>query len=247
MLSEQRYAAITSLVAAKKTVTIHELAAAVGVSLSTIRRDLAVLDLQGSLTKIYGGAAAKSETFTACDASVGVRLNTHREEKQMIAQYAASLIQADDFVYLDAGTTTGFMIDFITEKHAVFVTDCFSHAKRLSENGMRVYILGGEVKQQTEAIIGAEAAESLAKYHFTKGFWGTNGISLSTGFTTPDLNEALIKKTSMLHTREKYVVSDASKFSCISCVSFAAFTQASIITTALTHAAYKDCSNIIVL
>lgn len=53
----------------------------------------------------------------------------------------------------------------------MFVTNAISHAKLLAEKGCRVYLLGGEFKSQTEAIVGEEAMEMLSKYNFTKGFW----------------------------------------------------------------------------
>ena len=83
------------------------------------------------------------------------------------------------------------------------------------------------------------------KYHFTKGFWGTNGINPKSGYSTPDVNEALVKKFSMAHTREKYIVSDASKFSQISCVTFADFADATVITADLGDSAYRQFKNVL--
>jgi DeoR family transcriptional regulator, fructose operon transcriptional repressor len=245
MLTEERLGRIISIVDAKKTVTVQELMTELGTSESTIRRDLATLDSDGRLTKVFGGAIAKGVTFSTKDDTITARENCNHSEKTEIAKYAASLIQPEDFVYLDAGTTTNLIIDFITEKKAVFVTNSFSHAKRLSEAGFHTYIIGGEIKQPTEAVVGEEAVESLSKYNFTKGFWGTNGVSLSTGFSTPDVNEALIKKVSLSRAREKYIVCDASKFSQISCVTFADFSKATVITSVINDSAYNKCKNII--
>ena len=55
-------------------------------------------------------------------------------------------------------------------------------------------MIGGELKAVTEAIVGAEAVEGLKKYHFTKGFFGTNGADAVSGYTTPDITEALVKE-----------------------------------------------------
>ncbi len=216
-----------------------------GTSESTIRRDLNTLDSDGRLTKVFGGAIARGVTFSTKDDTITARENCNHAEKIEIAKYAASLIKPDDFVYLDAGTTTNLIIDFIVEKKAVFVTNSFSHAKHLSEAGFHTYIIGGEIKQPTEAVVGEEAVESLSKYNFTKGFWGTNGVSLSTGFSTPDVNEALIKKAAIARTRERFIVCDASKFSQISCVTFASFSQATVITSKINDDSYSDCKNIV--
>ena len=77
-------------------------------------------------------------------------------------------IAPGDFVYLDAGTTTELLIEYITSHQAVFVTNAISHAKRLAERGFTVYLLGGEFKAVTEAIVGEEAVAALEKYNFTK-------------------------------------------------------------------------------
>ena len=90
---------------------------------STIRRDLNTLDAQGRLIKIHGGAMAVGGEYRTQDAAFSLREDQNRAEKLRIAQYAASLIRAHDFVYLDAGTSTALMIDFITAQQVTFVTD----------------------------------------------------------------------------------------------------------------------------
>ena len=247
MLSEERQNKIVQLVNENKSMTIQNLMQALDASESTVRRDLGELDSKGLIEKVYGGAIAKNITFSGKDESVNLRKGQNKEEKMVIAQYAATLIEDDDFVYLDAGTTTEMMIPFITAKKAVFVTNGFSHARKLSEAGFLTYILGGEIKFPTEAVVGEEAILTLFKYHFTKGFWGTNGISMSSGFSTPDVKEAMVKQMSMDRTRKRYILSDASKFSQISCVTFADFSDATVITTSLgsDSEAYKTYNNVV--
>ena len=137
------------------------------------------------------------------------------------------------------------MIEYITSHQAVFVTNAISHAKRLAERGFTVYLLGGEFKAVTEAIVGEEAVEALEKYNFTKGFWGANGVSLQKGYSTPELKEAMVKKKSMENCKERFVLADESKFNHISSVTFAPFEGATVITTGLNLPAYKKCKNVI--
>lgn len=231
MLTEERLQAIQNMVELRKSASIQELVDALNISESTVRRDLALLDQQGRISKVRGGAMAKGGVYMTQDDTVSSRRDQNLHEKQEIARYAASLIRPHDFVYLDAGTTTELMIDCLTEKAAVFVTNAVAHARKLSQKGYTTYIPGGEFKATTEAIVGGEAVESLQKYNFTKGFWGTNGINCKRGFSTPDAKEALVKKTSMQHCAECYILCDSSKFSQISCVKFGEFTNAVIITT----------------
>ena len=147
-------------------------------------------------------------------------MELQQEEKRRIAQFAAGLIQPDDFVYLDAGTTTGYILDYLPARSATFVTNAVSHAKRLAAAGNRVILIGGELKGTTEAVIGSQAILTIQGYHFTKGFFGTNGVSKRHGFTTPDPNEALVKQEAMRQTERCYVLADSQKFGMVSSVTF---------------------------
>ena len=130
MLTEKRYEVILKCLNEKNSITVTELKELLGISESTIRRDLTALDKAGKLVKVFGGAVAVDSGFTTVEPSVAQKSGVNKEEKSRIAQYAASLISPNEFVYLDAGTTTGRMIEYITEKSAVFVTNAVSHAQR---------------------------------------------------------------------------------------------------------------------
>ena len=125
-----------------------------GASESTIRRDLNALHKKGALVKVFGGAVQTGEKLSTKEEKVSLRGRAEREEKIRIARHAAALVRPEDFVYLDAGTTTGYMIPFLTEKEAVFVTNAVSPRPEASENGFRVILIGGELKAATEAIVG---------------------------------------------------------------------------------------------
>lgn len=244
MLAEERFREILAIVAQKKTVTVTELTELLNTSESTIRRDLVQLHKRGALLKVHGGAAALDGDYTTKDAKVSEREELNVAEKQAIGAYAASLIGADDFVYIDAGTTTAALVDAVTEKEARYVTNGILHARRLAAKGCRVYILGGELKEDTEALIGGEAVERLRKYNFTKGFFGTNGIHREKGFTTPDIREALVKETAMRQCKKRYVLADSVKFGQVSSVMFGEFDDADIITDKVQNKNYRQCANI---
>ena len=105
MLTEKRYEVILNLLNEKNSVTVTEIKELLGISESTIRRDLAALDKAGKLIKVVGGAVAADGGFTTAEPSVAQKAEINKDEKTAIARYAASLIERDDFVYLDAGTT----------------------------------------------------------------------------------------------------------------------------------------------
>lgn len=246
MLSEERQAVILEMLESKGSVEGTELMEALDASESTIRRDLTAMDKAGLLIKVHGGAIAKKkQSYITTERNLELKRADHTEEKRKIASYAASLITDDDFVYMDAGTTTELMIDFIQCQQAIFVTNSINNARQLSQRGFKTLLVGGEFKSITEAIVGEEAIANIEKYNFTKGFFGSNGITRKNGFTTPEMREAMIKKRAMLSSKDVYVLADSSKFGRISPVSFGRIQSAYIITEACPKE-LEDLDNIII-
>lgn len=239
MLAEQRYKIILDLLEKNKSVTVTEIREALHASESTVRRDITALHNASKLIKVFGGAVSIENNFSADEPTVAQKADLNREEKQQIAKYAASLIGRDEFVYIDAGTSTGSMLEYIDITGVSFVTNAVAHAQYLAARGAKVYLLGGELKSSTEAIVGNTAVRALQGYHFTKGFFGTNGISRQEGFTTPDADEAIIKETAMGQCRKAYVLADSSKFNNVSSVTFANIGDATILTDQL-PVGYED-------
>lgn len=84
----------------------------------------------------------------------------------------------------------------------------------------------------------------LSMYHFTKGFFGTNGITRREGFTTPDTNEALVKEMAIRQCRAAYILADQSKFGQVSSVTFGNFADLQILTEEIPEE-YKESRNIL--
>ena len=200
----------------------------------------------GKLNKVHGGAVAIDKNLTTEEKDVKTKHDLNREDKISIAKFSASLVEKGDFVYIDAGTTTEILAEYIEEKEATYVTNGIVHAKKLIEKGCTVYILGGELKIiKTEAIIGVEAIKSLKKYNFTKAFFGSNGVSIESGFTTPDVKEALVKEEAMNRSRTPYVLVDNSKFDKIFPITFAEINRAKIITKEIGENKYKNYTEVL--
>ncbi len=238
MLTEERHSIILDTLGRQRSANLAELCALLNASESTVRRDLAILAENGMLIKVRGGAMALGENFTSFEHNVEEKSGMFVEEKTAIAKYAASLIEDGDFVFLDAGTTTEKMIDFIPSKSVTFVTNAFINAKRLAQRGFKVLIPSGEIKVTTEAIVGAETVIALTRYNFTKCFMGVNGISVKGGFSTPDASEAAVKSTAVMRSKNVYILGDHSKFDKITASKFAELKKGQIITDKATDKKY---------
>jgi DeoR family fructose operon transcriptional repressor len=248
MLARERQDIIVRLVHERGSVTTQELMAMLGASESTVRRDLEVLDKQHQLSRVRGGATAtiSRARLILHDASVAQKRDVNTVAKRAIGVRAASLVGPDDFVYIDAGTSTMQLAEAITQTEATYFTNSIPHAQLLLAKGCKTYLPGGMVKPLTEALVGEATIASLENLHFTLGFWGTNGISREAGFTTPEYSEARVKEVSMVHTLRRYVLADQSKFDQVSLVTFASFEDATILTDRLPQGgSFQDADNVV--
>lgn len=240
MLTEERFNLILQLLQKKGAVTVTELTKALRTSESTVRRDLNCLDEMGKLKKVHGGATLLGDEFMVQEEDMETKSAKFLPEKLEIGRYAATLIQDSDFVYIDAGSTTEKMVDCIEKSKAIFITNGISHVRKLTQKGCEAYILGGKLKLVTEAIIGSEALQNISRYNFSKCFLGTNGIHKTKGITTPDMEEAVLKRDAISRSITNFVLADHSKFDLVSAVRFAETGSTCIITDKLSDASYHD-------
>lgn len=211
MLTEERHNYILNKLKKQSTVKLKELEKEMDCSESTVRRDLSELEDQGLLIRIHGGA---KRVYTV-DSEMGMKeksiKNVH--EKEMIGRFAASFVETDDIIYLDAGTTTYAMISFLTNiDNLLVVTNGVTHAHLLTEYGISSILIGGKIKEKTKAIIGSVSLQQLSGYRFNKAFLGINGINVDFGYTTSDTEEAALKKMAGNNANKTYVLADHTKF-----------------------------------
>lgn len=231
MLTHTRRDRIVDYINENNTVTVQELMTVFDASAATIRRDLSVLHDEKRILKVFGGATAITNSdVNTFEPTMKTKSALNIDEKDRISRYAASLIYDDDFVYIDSGSTTLEMIKYIENTRAKYITNGIVHAKKLLEKNLSTMIIGGRCKVSTEAIIGPDCIDGIRKYHFTKAFMGTNGISITAGFTTPDVDEALVKEEAVRHAYISYILADHTKFGQVSSVTFADITSCCIIT-----------------
>ena len=214
MLAEERVALILKFISENRTATVQQLCEALDASESTIRRDLNELDRQGKVNKVHGGATLPDSQFLADEPTMAAKETLAVAEKQAIARAAAALIRKEDFVFLDAGSTTLALAQAVSGPalEAAYVTNGVAHARLLAQKGCKVCLPGGLLRPQTEAIIGAAALTAIQQYNFTKAFMGANGVALGSGFTTPDPEEAAVKAAVIRRAREAWFLVDDTKF-----------------------------------
>ena len=244
MLAEQRAEAILAALNERRAASVTELCRITGASEATIRRDLNMLARQGKLSKVHGGAVLPEGEFCGEEPDMDTKRLLYAEEKDRIARYAAGLVGEDDVVYLDAGSTVLRVAEYLRPTGGLFVTNSIECAGRLTARGHRTYVLGGTLKPGTVAIVGAEALEALGRFNFTKAFLGVNGITVGQGFTTPDPEEAAVKRLAAARAQSVWVLADASKFGRVTAAAMLPLEEAGIVTDSMPEQRYAEYTEI---
>lgn len=210
MLTQARQKLIENYVNERGLCRVTELCKLTNSSESTIRRDLIQLEEAGIIKRVHGGAQSVQ---LSRDVSQHVRFDLNHEDKVQIAKLAAGFVKAGDNIFIDAGTTTYEMVQFLENvPDLTIVTNGVETALCSLNHGIETILIGGKVKQDTHASVGQDALRQIKAMNFTASFVGTNGISRNGDLTTPDPEEAAIKRAELSQAKSAYVLADATKF-----------------------------------
>ncbi|NIK61497.1 DeoR/GlpR family DNA-binding transcription regulator [Kribbella shirazensis] len=233
MYAEERLAAIVGKVRDQGRVTVSGIAADLGVTTETVRRDLAQLERGGLLRRVHGGAVSTT-ALTVIEPGVAERDATSAEQKDRIAKAAIGLLPGNGgSILLDAGTTTARIASLLpVDRRLVVVTNAVPIAARLGgADSVRLHLLGGRVRGETQAAVGEQAVGALADLRVDLAFVGTNALTVDHGLTTPDPDEAAVKRAMVAAAHQVVVVADSSKIGHEHLVRFASIDDIDVLIT----------------
>lgn len=209
MLAEQRFQEIMSRLRTAGTLTVEEVAYEFGVSLDTVRRDFNRLARQPGVRRAHGGILLER---TERDSPLAEREQQYSREKLAIARAAAELVEPRETLFLDAGSTTALMVDYITAPEVTVITCSVAIAARafLREN-MTVFVMGGLVHSTTGSTVGDDALRMIRSMQASTAFLGANGFGVERGLVTPNYHEAGNKRAMMEVSRRRVLLVDSSK------------------------------------
>ena len=211
MRHSKRHAEILSIVREEGTCAISGLAARLGVSLETIRRDVLPLTQSGALLKMHG---AVSLPFQVGEAPFERRMRENSDAKRAIATACAAHIQDGDSVMLDTGTTTSFLArHLLRRRDLTVVTNSSDIAQTLATvNGNRVYMAGGELRGDNGAAFGRSAIDFVSRFRVKFSIISIGAIDAETGPMDFELDEAEFANVVMSRGETAIIVSDSTKF-----------------------------------
>ena len=212
MFAEERKEKIMELLRQNKRTSIGELTEMFQVSGTTIRTYLTELEKAGKLVRTHGGAMLNEDVLDM-EESISARKDKRMEEKQKIAKTARAMIEDGDMILLDSGTTTLELAKLLKDaNNLTVVTNDLQIALELQRHqGIYLIFLGGHVRNYFECTVGNMGLKFLENLSADKAFMSANALSLAKGATTPNLEQAEIKKGMMGIAEWKYLICDSSK------------------------------------
>ncbi|MCI1965838.1 MAG: DeoR/GlpR family DNA-binding transcription regulator [Oscillospiraceae bacterium] len=229
-MRSQRIEEIKQYIYDKKTVTLDEICENFHVSKSTLRRDLNTILQSNDIKKIYGGVTALPKKGLV---SFDQRNISNLEIKRRIAASAAGLIQENDIIFIDSGTTTLPIIDFIKDKRNITVltnnVEIILHA--IPYENINIISLSGALNRKTLSFTGSSAIQVLQNYNISKAFMASTGFSISNGITNSSPLESDIKRAVVQRSQKVFLLADSSKCDVVSLITYCDLDQISTLVT----------------
>lgn len=211
MLSTVRRQQIIAWIEEEGSARVRELAKAFDVTEATIRQDLERLEETGRITREHGGAYLNSVPTQV--ASVALHHQVEMDRKQKIGALAASLVQDNETLIFDAGTTTTEVANRVLEReNLTVITNALNIAMTLgSVPGFSVHMPGGEFKPPTLSLTGDKSVDYFKDILAGKLFLATAGVDVRLGLTYPSFADLQLKQAMIRAAQHVYLVADATK------------------------------------
>lgn len=184
LVVQERRNQILEMLQSGGKVRVNELSKLYNVSEVTIRADLENLERQGLLSRVHGGAVSVDKSYYKMD--LYQRVQTNQEEKIAIAKQIAAMVEDDDTLMINAGTTTLFVVRELKElKNITIVTNSIPAALEAGEHrNITAILLGGEINARYQFTYGNDTLRKLGEFHADKAILSVDGICAESGIST---------------------------------------------------------------
>lgn len=199
----------------QRSASLDQLCAEFGISKPTLRRDLDALMPRHTIEKVYGGvvAVAPKTALTESLTPFAERNIKNAEAKARVARLAAGVVEDNDTIFIDSGTSTlGIADNLAGVRNLTVITNSLLVASRLLANDdVRTIMLPGIVNTRTASTVGNECQKMLRRYHIKKAFMACSGVTEHGVFNNlPEEYE--VKRTALEQSKLHCLLVDSSKF-----------------------------------
>lgn len=226
----KRIEEIRNYINENKTVTLDQICSKFDISKSTIRRDLSEILENSDIKKIYGGVTVLSNKEMS---SFDERNLTNQSAKTRIAAATAELIEDGDIIFIDSGTTTMHVIDYISnKKNITILTNNMEIINRaIPYSDINVISLSGTLNRKTLSFIGSSAVQLLQGFNISKALIATTGYSIASGLTCSSPLEADLKRMAIQRSQAVYLLADSTKCGPVSLITYCSLSKVNVLIT----------------
>lgn len=211
MLPSERRNKIIELLGSKEVVTINEFMESFNISTETVRRDLNLLEKQGKIEKVYGGAKLKDNPNY--ETAIENRMISRLADKQNIGRKCVELINDNDCIFIDSGSTTYQIAKYLdSKKNLTIVTNSIHVVNELMSTDYEIIIIGGRIRHSECSIVSYDYIFDFSQLNIQKSFICASGITIENGISDFNMHEALTRKRIITRSKEIFIASDSSKF-----------------------------------
>lgn len=228
MLAEQRMEEIMRRLKERRTLTVDGVADEFGVSVDTVRRDFNRLASRSRAQRTHGGIILPEDR----DTTLAEREKRNYREKSAIARAAANLVEDNETIVVDAGSTMALLIDEITAREVTVVTYSVEIACRaIRRENLTVFMAGGLIRPTTGGAVGEDTIRMIRGVRASRGFIAANAIDKDHELMTPNYHEAGVKQSIIDVCSINILLLDSSKFDRRSLVRFASIDEIDVLIT----------------
>lgn len=200
------------------TVSMEDLSKEFEVSMATVRRDVNELLQVGAIEKVYGGVRKKTRGNLI---DFEEREVTNIDAKTAIGKKTAELLCDHDIIFMDSGTTTASVIDYLCDKTVTIVTSSLEVIeKAVKYENIKLICLTGIYNKTTNSFAGMDTLESLNKYNITKALMAASGVTIESGVTHASPWEYDIKTAAVKKAGEVILMADHTKFDTVTLITY---------------------------
>ncbi len=211
MIPAERQRTILSLLSHQEVLSISDLTKHLNVSHMTVRRDIVKLESSGKVISVSGGVQLAQALHV--ELSHDAKVEQQADEKAHIGKIAATLIDKNTTIYLDAGTTSLEIAHQIVDRDDLLVvTNDFSILAFLMHRSQcQLYHTGGKIDRNNQSTVGNKVAEFLNGMNIDIAFISSSSWSMK-GLSTPNENKVLVKQAIVKAAQTSYLISDSTKY-----------------------------------
>lgn len=230
----ERIDSIIEFIYKNKNVTLDQICDDFNISKSTVRRDLSEILKDTNLKKTYGGITLKNKWGNKKYLTSFSERNIENADKKLaISKKAANIVEDNDIIFIDSGTTTFYMVDYLGNVNnlTILTNNLEVIFRAVKYKNINLISLSGTLSRETLSFVGTTSISTIKNFNISKAFMATTGFSIMNGVTNSSPLESDIKRTVISKSNKIILLADSSKFNSVSLMTYCNLEDIDILVT----------------